>query len=205
MHCRGFGSFREGGFFFARAKTAHRLRRFRRRLIRLCGRGDRGGIPRKKWCPGWDSNPHTFRYRFLRPTRLPFRHPGAVLQYSGTRRFRRGQKARGGDFARFSRFQESLASGPGSRAVRGASGSASRLSHRGRASSRDGADLANEPRAIAQRIRRTNPGRSRRGSGERTPGCRIAGGRQHFFKSRAAGFAFVLRRAIMAATFPLKR
>lgn len=151
MHCRGFGSFREGGFFFARAKTAHRLRRFRWGLIRLCGRGDRGGIPRKKWCPGWDSNPHTFRYRFLRPTRLPFRHPGAVLQYSGTRRFRRGQKARGGDFARFSRFQESLASGPG--VGRCGARRDRRLGCRIAGGRRrgDGTDPANEPRAVALR------------------------------------------------------
>lgn len=36
-----------------------------------------GGELASLWYPEWDSNPHTLRYRFLRPTRLPFRHPGA--------------------------------------------------------------------------------------------------------------------------------
>ena len=53
------------------------------------------GISKKEWCPGWDSNPHTFRYRFLRPTRLPFRHPGAELQYSGTLEKRRDERGHG--------------------------------------------------------------------------------------------------------------
>ena len=37
------------------------------------------------WCPGRDLNPHTFRQRFLRPSCLPFHHPGvcASTQYSG--------------------------------------------------------------------------------------------------------------------------
>ena len=30
----------------------------------------------KTWCPGWDSNPHTFRQRGLRPSRLPIPPPG---------------------------------------------------------------------------------------------------------------------------------
>ena len=29
-----------------------------------------------KWCPRWESNPHGFTRRFLRPLRLPFRHSG---------------------------------------------------------------------------------------------------------------------------------
>lgn len=69
--------------------------------LRLLGELIAVRLPAKKWCPGWDSNPHTFRYRFLRPTRLPFRHPGAVLQYSGTCRARREQKMRRCDSARF--------------------------------------------------------------------------------------------------------
>ncbi len=57
-------------------------------LVRSCARHEGPQVPRgqkivrikadsvSKWCPGWDSNPHAFRHRFLRPTCLPFHHPG---------------------------------------------------------------------------------------------------------------------------------
>jgi hypothetical protein len=34
-------------------------------------------VREKKWCPGWESNPHEVKpRRILSPQRLPFRHPG---------------------------------------------------------------------------------------------------------------------------------
>lgn len=49
------------------------------------------------WCPGRDLNPHTFRQRFLRPSCLPFHHPGvcASTQYSGNAVRRREETVEG--------------------------------------------------------------------------------------------------------------
>ena len=37
-----------------------------------------GALGKTSWCPGWESNPHSFRNRILSPARLPFPPPGQV-------------------------------------------------------------------------------------------------------------------------------
>ena len=39
----------------------------------------------RRWCPGQDSNLHTLRQRLLRPSCLPFHHPGEGCSYSDFR------------------------------------------------------------------------------------------------------------------------
>jgi hypothetical protein len=38
------------------------------------------------WCPGQDSNLHTLRQRLLRPSCLPFHHPGKGSAHAGFQR-----------------------------------------------------------------------------------------------------------------------
>src|SRR5688500_2383439 len=46
----------------------------------------RRASPFTRWCPGQDSNLHTLRQRLLRPSCLPFHHPGKSDSHRACRR-----------------------------------------------------------------------------------------------------------------------
>lgn len=99
------------------------------------------------WCPGRDLNPHTFRQRFLRPSCLPFHHPGlgASTQYSGNAVRRR----------------EETVEGPHAGAMRGGVGSATVVFDAGSAV------------AVAAHRREEVPGRSWRWHGAPSHGANV--------------------------------